>query len=595
MAQLREKKATPKPPVLKRLAVYMERKKHLIPLAMFLSGMSAILQLIPFILIWRIVQILLTKGGIAQDTPIYSYAWWAVGCAAAGIAIYYLGLMLSHVAAFRLEVNIRRRTMQKLLTLPLGFFEQNESGRMRKIIDDNASETHTFVAHLLPDLTGSFISPIVIVALILLFNWQLGLACLIPIISGVAVLSFTGSKRQKDFQNRYLNAQERMASEAVEYVRGIPVVKVFQQSVFSFRRFYESITVYRDLVSKYTLGFQKPMAAYSALINGFAFFLVPVAILVIGRTGELVNVISDLFLYILITPLLGANAMKIMFMQQDLLRATQAIDRLENLTEGHSPLVTEKLATPEGNSICFENVTFAYPDSEKNAIEGISFTIPEGQTYALVGASGGGKTTIARLIPRFWDVKSGSVQIGGVDVRRISKDELMRRIAFVFQNTTLFKTTLRENLLYGNRTASEAQIELALEQSRSKEIIARLPMGLETKIGVEGTYLSGGEQQRIALARAFLKDAPIVVLDEATAFADPENEHLIQEALQELMRGKTSLMIAHRLTSIRDVDKILVIDNGRIIETGTHDELLTQGGTYKKMWDEYQKTITWTV
>jgi len=584
-----------KNPVLKRLQVYMGKRKILMPIALFMSGISALLLLAPFIFIWLIINILLQTGGIAAGTPVNAYAWWAAATAVAGVALYFGSSMLAHLAAFSVETNMRRVAMKKLMDMPLGFFEQNSSGTMRKIIDENASQTHTFVAHLLPDLVGSFIAPAIVTVLVLLFNWQLGIACMIPLVVAFIMIGRTSSPQQRGFQREYMNAQEKMAGEAVEYVRGIPVVKVFQQTVFSFRRFYDSIIIYRDIVTKYTLGMQVPMSAYTAVIHGFAFFMVPIAILMIGRAGDYVGVISDMFLYVLITPVIAANVMKIMYVQQDMFLASEAVDRVENLTDGAITLSTAPVEKITDYSIKFENVSFAYPNTLQNAVNGVSFSIPKGKTYALVGASGGGKTTIARLIPRFWDVKEGHVKIGGVDVRNISKTELMNNISFVFQNTKLFKMSVLDNIKYGNPDADDVAVQKAIDSSQSREIIDNLPDGLNTKIGVDGTYLSGGEQQRIILARAFLKNAPIVVLDEATAFADPENEHKIQKALHELMKSKTALLIAHRLSTVVNVDRILVVEQGSIVEQGTHEELLSLNGIYKSMWEKYQKSVRWTI
>lgn len=580
---------------LKKLQAYMGKRKILMPISLIISGVSGLLSLLPFIFIWLIIRTLLNTGGVAHGTPINAYAWWAVGTAVASVLLYFGAVMLSHLAAFRIETNMRRVAMKKIMNMPLGFFDQNTSGKMRKIIDENASETHTFVAHLLPDLAGSIVSPIAVTALIFVFNWQLGLACMVPLMFAFAMMGLTSSPKQQGFQRMYLDAQEKMGSEAVEYVRGIPVVKVFQQTIFSFKRFYDSIITYRDIVIRFTLGWQKPMSAYTTMVHSFAFFLVPAAILLIGKSGNYAAVISDMFLYVLITPVIASNVMKVMYMQQNLFLASEAVGRIEKLTDGVFPMRVDK---PENICSChinFDNVSFAYPDARQNAVDGITFSIPQGQTFALVGQSGGGKTTIARLIPRFWDVKGGSVKIGGVDVRNIAKEELMNHIAFVFQNTKLFKMSILDNIKYGNPNASDEAVQRAIDLSQSREIIDRLPNGLGTKIGVDGTYLSGGEQQRIVLARAFLKDAPIVVLDEATAFTDPENEHLIQKALHELLKGKTVLMIAHRLTSVQDADCILVIKKGKIAEQGTHSELLELKGIYNEMWNEYRKAVTWTV
>ena len=391
----------------------------------------------------------------------------------------------------------------------------------------------------------------------------------------------------------YLDAQEKMSGEAVEYVRGIPVVKVFQQTVFSFKRFHDSIIRYRDLVIQYTLMWRSPMSAYTVAINAFAFVLVPVGIILIGHGGSVAIIVADLILFIVITPVIATNVMKMMYLSQNLFLANEAVDRLEKLTDTAPLPESGTPRMPQACDICFEEVSFRYDGAEKDAVSHLSLTIPEGQTVALVGSSGSGKTTIARLIPRFWDVCEGSVSIGGVDVRQMDKSQLMRSVSFVFQNTRLFKTSLLENLRYGNPEATAEQIDRAIDLSQSREIIDRLPQGLDTVIGAEGTYLSGGEQQRIVLARAILKDAPIVVLDEATAFADPENEHLIRKALAHLTHGKTVLMIAHRLTTVQDADSIVVVDNGQIAEQGTHKELMAKRGHYYNMWNEYQKAVAW--
>ena len=399
--------------------------------------------------------------------------------------------------------------------------------------------------------------------------------------------------KNNDFQRMYLDAQEKMSAEAVEYVRGIPVVKVFQQTVFSFKRFHDSIINYRDLVIRYTLLWRTPMSAYTIAINAFAFLLVPTGIILIGHGGETAIIVSDMVLYVLIAPIIAANVMKAMHLSQNLFLANEAVDRLEKLTA--TPPLSES-SEPEKAAafdVSLRNVSFRYEAAERDAVSHIDLDIPQGKTVALVGASGSGKTTIARLIPRFWDVREGSLKIGGVDVRHMDKAMLMRNVSFVFQNTRLFKTSILENIRYGNPDATIEQVNRAVDLSQSREIIERLPQGLNTVIGAEGTYLSGGEQQRIVLARAILKDAPIVVLDEATAFADPENEHLIRQAFAHLTCGKTVLMIAHRLTTVQDADNIVVVDDGRIAEQGTHQQLMEKATLYYKMWNEYQKSVAW--
>ncbi len=579
---------------LKRFKIYMGKRKVLLPMSLVLSALNGLLALVPAVLVWLIVRTLINSGGTPEGTAVNQYAWWAFATAVLSIVLYFVALVLSHLAAFRVECNLRTTAVSRLLRMPLGFFDSKASGRIRKIIDDDAGNTHTFLAHILPDLAASIVSPLLVLVLLFVFDWRMGVACLIPIGITMLLMNQMMNPKNNHFMKDYLTAQEQMSAEAVEYVRGIPVVKVFQQTVFSFRRFYNSIIRYRDLVIPYTLTWRKPMSIYTAVLNGFAFFLIPVAVLLIGRGGELSVVVSDLLFYLLITPIIGANIMKIMYLQNNLFLAGEALTRIENITS--TPPLPEAAQTQsiKKHDIKFESVRFAYPEATTFAVDGVSFHIPQGRTYALVGQSGGGKTTIARLIPRFWDVAEGCVKIGGVDVRNIAKEELMENVSFVFQNSKLFKTTILENITYGKPDASPAEIKRAIDLSQSREIINRLPNGLNPKIGVDGTYLSGGEQQRIVLARAFLKDAPIVVLDEATAFADPENEHLIQQALRELMKGKTVLMIAHRLTTVQDADKILVIDKGKIAEQGTHSDSIAKNGIYSSMWDEYQKAVAWT-
>ncbi len=578
------------------MGAYMGTRKILLPCSLLLSAVNGLLILMPFVFVWLIAKTVLTAEGMLSETPVWRYAVLALCVSLGNVLFYFLALMLSHLAAFRVETNLRRSAMSRLMQSPLGLFDKENTGRMRKIIDEDASSTHTFVAHILPDLAASIVSPLGVLVLLFIIDWRLGLACLIPLLGIVLVMFHMADPRNNKFQKKYLDAQERMSAEAVEYVRGIPVVKVFQQTIFSFKNFYDSIIAYRDLVTQYTLGWRRPMSAYTTIINSFAFFLVPVAILLIGQEGRAISIIADMFLFVLITPVISMNVMKIMYLNHHLFLANEAIERIEGLTKHAATESRKDLATTiHRYDITFENVSFRYEGAERNAVNDVSFTIPEGQIFALVGHSGGGKTTIARLIPRFWDVDKGNVCIGGVNVRDIDKKELMSKMAFVFQNVRLFKTTILENIKYGTPYASMEEIQRAIDLSCSREIIERLPQGLDTVIGAEGTYLSGGEQQRIILARAFLKNAPIVVLDEATAFADPENEHLIRQALLQLIKGKTVLMIAHRLTTIRDVDRILVIDAGRIAEEGTHDELIARNGLYEKMWNEYRKSIEWKI
>ena len=573
----------------------MGKRKVLLPAAMLLSALSALAGMLPYILIWLIVRELLEHGEITSSGNVVTYAWWAAGMAVASIVLYFAALMSSHLAAFRVESNLRKEAMRQIVRMPLGFFDINTSGRIRKIIDDNAGVTHSFLAHQLPDLAATFLVPLVAAILIFVFDWILGLACIVPVIIAMLVMGFMMNAEGRQFMESYMTSLEEMNTEAVEYVRGIPVVKVFQQTIYSFKNFHRCIMNYNKMVFGYTRMWEKPMSLYTVIINGFVFFLAPLAILLIGYSGNYASVLLNFFLFVLITPVFSQSIMKSMYLNQALGQASEAIGRLENLVAYEYLTVVEHPQPVKEFSIQFEKVSFSYPGANQKAVDDVSFTIPQGNTVALVGASGGGKTTIARLVPRFWEATEGKVLIGGINVREIAPEELMKYISFVFQNTKLFKTSLLENIKYGNPDATMEEVERAVDMAQCREIINKLPLGLNTKIGTEGTYLSGGEQQRIVLARAILKNAPIIVLDEATAFADPENEHLIQQALKELTKGKTVLMIAHRLSSITDADNILVIDKGKIAEQGTHANLLGKQGIYYHMWNEYQQSVRWTI
>ena len=573
----------------------MGKRKVLLPAAMLLSALSALAGMLPYILIWLIVRELLEHGEITSSGNVVTYAWWAAGMAVASIVLYFAALMSSHLAAFRVESNLRKEAMRQIVRMPLGFFDINTSGRIRKIIDDNAGVTHSFLAHQLPDLAATFLVPLVAAILIFVFDWILGLACIVPVIIAMLVMGFMMNAEGRQFMKSYMTSLEEMNTEAVEYVRGIPVVKVFQQTIYSFKNFHRCIMNYNKMVFGYTRMWEKPMSLYTVIINGFVFFLAPLAILLIGYSGNYASVLLNFFLFVLITPVFSQSIMKSMYLNQALGQASEAIGRLENLVAYEHLTVVEHPQPVKEFSIQFEKVSFSYPGANQKAVDDVSFTIPQGNTVALVGASGGGKTTIARLVPRFWEATEGKVLIGGINVREIAPKELMKYISFVFQNTKLFKTSLLENIKYGNPNATMEEVERAVDMAQCREIINKLPLGLNTKIGTEGTYLSGGEQQRIVLARAILKNAPIIVLDEATAFADPENEHLIQQALKELTKGKTVLMIAHRLSSITDADNILVIDKRKIAEQGTHANLLGKQGIYYHMWNEYQQSVRWTI
>ncbi|PIE18764.1 MAG: ABC transporter ATP-binding protein [Proteobacteria bacterium] len=580
---------------LARLRPYAGRRWWLLPGALVLSALSALLGMAPLVFIWRIVRELLVPSAPDSMAFIASMGWWAFAAAIASLVLYFLALAASHLAAFRVEVQLRRLSMRRLVALPLGFFDRHTSGRVRKIIDDDASITHGFLAHQLPDLAGTVVTPLAALALLFVFDWRLGLASLLPIAAGMGLMASMLGGNARRFMKLYEDSLEQMNSEAVEYVRGIPVVKVFQQTVLSFKRFHQSILSYRDMVVRYTLLWETRMSAYTVLVHGFAYFLIPVAVLLITHDEPALGVVVDLLFYLLLTPLFAQAIMRSAYITQAKDQASEAVERVEALLDVETLPMAEAPQALAAYDLEFDEVSFRYPGAERLAIEGVSFHVPAGQTYALVGPSGGGKTTIARLVPRFWDAACGQVRIGGVEVGALEPGALMDKVSFVFQNSRLFKASVLDNVRFGDPEATREQVEHVIDLAQCREIIDRLPQGLDTLIGSEGTYLSGGEQQRIALARALLKDAPIVVLDEATAFADPENEHLIQQALAELTKGKTVLMIAHRLSSVMDVDRILVVDQGAIVERGTHAELVARGGLFAQMWAEYRAAMRWTL
>ncbi|WP_067139579.1 ABC transporter ATP-binding protein [Oceanivirga salmonicida] len=580
--------------IFNKFTPYMGNKKAYIPIASIFSAISAIINIIPFYYIWKIVNILLTTNNEISTKNTITYAWYIFIYSILGIFIYLFALLLSHLAAFEVELGIKKTGFEKTMNMPLGFFNKYSSGQIRKIINDGAENTHSFLAHQLPDLAGTMITPVILIIMLFIFDWRLGLACLIPIILSFIIMSTMMTKQGMEFQKQYQEKLEEMSTESVEYVRAIPVVKTFGQSVKSFTRFYNSIQNYRDLVIVYTKLWTIPYSLYSILGETTAFFLIPLAILLIGRGNDITGIISSFILYILIAPFFGMVMMKnALFIRKknDAIRSIDKFNDLFNYKDMEYVKNDEKFVAQD---IEFKNVTFSY-DGKQKTLENINLKVEKGKTLALVGASGSGKTTIARLCARFWDADFGEILIGGKNIKDYSKETLMNNISFVFQNNKLFKTSLLENITFGKKDVSTKRIENALIKSGAKEVIDSLENGLNTIIGTKGTYLSGGEQQRIALARAFLKDAPIILLDEATAFADPENEHLIQNALIELSKGKTTIMIAHRMTTVKHADNIAVIDNGKVAEYGTHDELINKNGLYKKMWDEYQKTIGWNI
>lgn len=583
-----------KTPLLKRFKPFMEEKQSFLSLSLILSSLHALLGMLPFLMVWLLVRQLLQTPGQVQIEGLAKYAWLAFAAQVLAILCYFAALVLSHLAGFRVEVALQKKGMEQIINKPLGFFDVNLSGRMRKIINDSAGSTHSFLAHQLPDMAATVVTPLSVLLLIALVDWRLGIALLIPILMGFITMGGMMTTAGKAFQDQYLNALEAMSSESVEYVRGIPVVKTFGQSVFSFKRFYNLILNYKDMVYAYTITWRHPMSIYTMIMQAGGLFLVVASLLTWQGNGSVGILLSNFILFLMLAPLFSATMMKSMYLQQNKMIAGQVLDRMEGLLD-YPDMPPGKQTEIADTSLAFQYVTFTYPGSDTPAVNSVSFHINPGETMALVGASGSGKTTLARLAARFWDVDSGQVLVGDTNVKNIAKETLMEHVSFVFQTTRLLKMSLRDNITFGAKNVTEEAIQRAVDLSQSREIIDSLPQGLDTIIGSRGTYLSGGEQQRIALARSILKDAPIVLLDEATAFADPENEHLIRKALKALSHGKTTLMIAHRLNSVVDADRILVMDKGRIVEKGSHEELLQKQGIYAAMWAEYQTTIDWKI
>ena len=569
---------------------YAGKKSVLLYIAMVMSAVSGIMVLMPMVFIHRIVNTL-----ILNETVDFSYvrenSIYAAAFAGLGLCIYLIGLVLSHIFAFEVEDTIIKTSVKKLIHKPLGYFDDKESGRIRNVIVSGASETHSFLAHQLPDMAMTIISPIVLLVFFFMFNWKLGLASMIPMIIGMILMSAMMTSETKKMKDEYYAELSELSSQTVEYVRGIPVVKTFAQSVESFNKLYSLIIKIKDGVLKLTMSYTNKMSWFETVSTSTAFFLVPVALLLIKFNGNLSNVVADSVIYFLIGPTFAVFIMRSATITQFSYFAELALNKIENILEFDDFMYGDKTSSDVG--IEFKNVSFSY--GGENVLDSISFKVNKGERVALVGSSGSGKTTVARLAARFYDTKSGEIFIGGINIKDFEKESLMKKIAFVFQNSKLFKMSLRENLLIGKPNATDEEIESALINSGSKEIIERLENGLDTVYGTKGTYFSGGEAQRLSIARAFLKDADIIILDEATAFADPENEHLIQASFKKLSKNKTTLMIAHRLSTVIDADKILVIDKGKIIEEGKHADLINMNGHYKKLWEEYQKSVNWKI
>ena len=559
-----------------------------------LSAISALMALIPFLYIWMILRdVLAAAPDYAQAVNIPHYGWMAVLFAVLSYLVYVCALLCSHLSAFRVATNLRLAVTKHLAELPLGFTERFGSGQLRKIIQESTGATETYLAHQLPDQAGAMATPVGLLVLLFAFDWRLGLLSLIPVFLGFAVMSAMTGKRMEEKMRQYGNALAAMSNEAVEYVRGIPVVKTFGQSVFSFKRFKATIDEYEKWVVAYTKEMRRPMLLYTAAVNGVFAFLIAGGLL-FTRNGVTPEFLLNLLFYIIITPVISLTLTRIMYMSENKMVVADALARIDSVLEA-APMQAQAVPQhPQDASVALQNVHFSY-DGKNEVIKGVSLEIQPGQTVAFVGPSGGGKSTLANLVCRFFDVQSGIVRVGGADVRAIPKEELMDTISFVFQNSRLLKGSILDNVRLGRPQATEAEVLAALKAAQCMDIIEKFPAGIHTVIGTKGVYLSGGEQQRIAIARAMLKNAPILILDEATAFADPDNEAKVQAAFARLAKGKTVLMIAHRLSTVANADCIYVVQDGQIAESGTKDELCAQNGLFARMWQDYQASVQWKV
>lgn len=577
-----------------RLMGYAGNYRYFTYASWVLSAVSALVALVPFVYIWKILRDVLNAApDYAQAVNIPHYGWMAVLFAVLAYLIYIAALMCSHLSAFRVATNLRLEVSEHLATLPLGFTETFGSGKLRKIIHESTGAAETFLAHQLPDKYNAMATPIGLLVLLLVFDWRLGLLSLVPVALGFVIMSAMTGRRMADKMRQYGNALESMSNEAVEYVRGIPVVKTFGQSVFSFKKFKATIDEYEKWVIAYTKELRMPMMLYTAAINGVFAFLI-VGGLLFTRNGVTSEFLLNLLFYIIITPVISLTLTRIMYMSENELVVADALARVDSVLDAEPVPENDHPRHPKDASVSLKDVHFSY-DGKTDVIKGVSLKIQPGQMVAFVGPSGGGKSTLANLICRFFDMQSGSVRVGGADVRDIPKEELMDTISFVFQNSRLLKGSILDNVRLGRAQATEAEVLAALKAAQCMDIVEKFPEGIHTVIGTKGVYLSGGEQQRIAIARAMLKNAPILLLDEATAFADPDNEAKVQAAFAQLAKGKTVLMIAHRLSTVANADCIYVVQDGQIVESGTKDELCAQNGLFARMWQDYQASVQWKV
>ena len=581
------------------MAVFMHYAgdhKYFIYASAVLASVSALIALIPFYDVWRIIkEILEVRPDFSKAVNISSYGRQAVGLALLAMVFYIAALMCSHKAAFRVQANMRISMMQHIMKLPLGYVEAEGTGKIRKIVSDSSAATETFLAHNLPDKAVSYATPVGLLIMMMAFDRKLGLICLIPAVIAFALMGtlMMGPKMAEDMK-QYQNALETMSAEAVEYVRGVPVVKTFGQTVFTFKRFKNAIDEYEKWTLGYTKNMMLPMVCFTTAANAI-FAAIIISAFVFTGNGVTDEFVLNLFFYVLITSVLTVTLMKVAYAGESQMIVNDALNRVYGILETETLPESPKNEQPKDSSIELSDVTFAYAGAKNNAIDGISMSVRSGEHIALVGPSGGGKTTLASLIARFWDVKSGSIKIGGTDVRNVSSDELMNYVSYVFQDSRLLKMSIMDNIRMGRPGASDEEVMQALRDAQCMDIIEKFPDGVNTMIGSKGIYVSGGECQRLSVARAFLKNASVLILDEATAFADPDNEVLVQQAFGKLSKDKTVIMIAHRLSTITNADCIYVLSDGKLAESGTHSELISENGIYSHMWNEYNKSVNWQV
>ena len=579
---------------LSRLLTIAGSYRYLTYASWILSAISALIALVPYYFIWQVMrEVLEVAPDFSRAQNLTYNGWMAVMFAVIAVLVYIAGLMCSHLGAFRIATNLRLQSMNHIVKLPLGFAEHFGSGKLRKIVNESSAATETYLAHQLPDRANALATPCGLLVLLFVFDWRLGLLSLAPVLLGFLIMMAMTGKEMQQKMKEYQNALDDMSNEAVEYVRGIPVVKTFGQTIFSFKKFKDSIDRYKVWVIAYTKQLCTPMMFYTAAINGVFVFLIAGALL-FTQDQVTTEFLLNLVFYIIITPIISVTLTRIMFQSENAMIVDDALQRIDSVLNLEPLKETAHPMHPKDGSVELEQVHFSY-NGEKDVLNGISISIPAGQTVAFVGPSGGGKTTLANLISRFFDPQSGTVRVGGVDVRDIPKEELMNTVSFVFQNSRLIKASIFENVRLGKPEATREEVMAALKNAQCDDILEKLPDGMDTVIGTKGVYLSGGEQQRIAIARVMLKNTPIIILDEATAFADPDNETRVQAAFSKLSQGKTVIMIAHRLSTVAGADRIYVVKDGQIAESGSSRELMERGGLFARMWQNYQTSIQWKV